>query len=77
MELDSVETIKVLVGGGFGASMLPSRALRAGAGEGTLLQRLRLALSRDLGFVLRHDKVMDRGMQVMCAALKGSIPVAL
>ncbi|MGE0221619.1 MAG: LysR family transcriptional regulator [Acetobacteraceae bacterium] len=68
MELDSVETIKVLVGGGLGASVLPSLALRAPV-DGTVTRRLRPGLSRHLGVVLRRDKVMDRGMQVMRDAL--------
>jgi DNA-binding transcriptional LysR family regulator len=63
MELGSVEAIKVLVASGLGASILPKLALREVA-RATVVRPLRPALSRDLAYVLRKDKVIDRGLRV-------------
>ncbi|HLH91777.1 MAG TPA: LysR family transcriptional regulator [Xanthobacteraceae bacterium] len=63
MELGSVEAIKVLVASGLGASVLPKLALQEVA-RATLLHPLRPALTRDLAYVLRKDKVIDRGLRV-------------
>jgi DNA-binding transcriptional LysR family regulator len=62
MELGSVEAIKVLVASGLGASILPKLALREVA-RTTIVRSLRPALSRDLAYVLRKDKVIDRGLR--------------
>ncbi len=69
MQLDSVETIKALVGGGLGASVLPELALGT-AIPGTVVRPLRPALSRQLAIVLRRTKVMDRGLRVILDALR-------
>jgi DNA-binding transcriptional LysR family regulator len=68
MELGSVEAIKVLVGSGLGASVLPSLALR-GAVAGAITRKLKPAISRDLGIVLRREKVMDRSLRLFLAEL--------
>ena len=68
MELGSVEAIKVLVASGLGASILPKLALKELAlkevARATLVRPLRPALTRDLAYVLRKDKVIDRGLRV-------------
>jgi DNA-binding transcriptional LysR family regulator len=69
MQLDSVETIKVLVGGGLGASILPELALRAAVPD-TVVRSLRPDLSRRLAIVVRREKVVDRGLRVMLEALR-------
>lgn len=68
MQLDSVESIKVLVAGGLGASVLPALALADGV-PGATVRALDPPLSRQLGVVVRRDKVVDRGLRVVLAAL--------
>lgn len=68
MELGSVEAIKTLVGSGLGAAVLPALALRGGV-PGAVVRTLRPAASRDLGYVLRQEKVMDRGLQLLLSEL--------
>ncbi len=69
MALGSVEAIKVLVGGGLGASILPSLAL-ADLPAGCQRRALRPAVSRELGLVLRKEKVLDRGLRVLIEELR-------
>jgi DNA-binding transcriptional LysR family regulator len=69
MQLDSIETIKVLVSGGLGASVMPGLAL-ASLPDGTVTRRLRPAASRELGIVLRREKVLDRGLRLLIEALR-------
>ncbi len=69
MELGSVEAIKVLVGSGLGASVLPRLALEADV-PGTQRRPLRPAAARELGLVMRKDKIRDRGMQALTHALE-------
>lgn len=68
MQLDSIEAIKVLIASGLGASVLPQLALATPV-RGAVVKRLRPALSRQLGVVLRREKVMDRGLRVVLDAL--------
>jgi DNA-binding transcriptional LysR family regulator len=68
MQLDSIETIKVLVSGGLGASIMPAMAL-ASQPPGTATRRLRPTVERQLGIVLRREKVLDRGLRVVLDAL--------
>jgi DNA-binding transcriptional LysR family regulator len=69
MELGNVEAIKGLVGSGLGCSILPSLALGGGA-PGAVVRPLRPALTRDLGVVLRKEKVIDRGLRTMLDELE-------
>ena len=69
MELGSVEAIKVLVASGLGASILPRLAVREPV-RGATSRRLRPALSRDLGYVLRTEKVRERGLRVFIGELE-------
>jgi DNA-binding transcriptional LysR family regulator len=69
MELGSVEAIKVLVASGLGASILPRMALRDGM-PGTEVRQLRPALSRELGLVLRKEKVLDAGLRTLIEELR-------
>ena len=64
MQLDSIETIKTLVAGGLGASIMPKLAL-AQPVKGAAIRPLRPALSRHLAVVLRKGKVLDRGLRVL------------
>lgn len=68
MQLDSIETIKVLVGGELGASIMPAMAL-AVPPRNTVVRQLRPAIARHLGIVLRREKVLDRGLRVVLDAL--------
>lgn len=69
MELDSIETIKVLVGGGLGASVLPQLALGTPVRD-AVVKPLRPGLVRQLGIVLRREKVLDRGLRLVLQALR-------
>jgi DNA-binding transcriptional LysR family regulator len=69
MQLDSIETIKVLVSGGLGASVMPRLAL-ASLPDGTVTRRLRPVASRELGIVLRREKVLDRGLRLLIEVLR-------
>lgn len=69
MQLDSIETIKVLVGGGLGASVMPQLALGTPV-QDAVVRRLRPALVRQLGIVLRRERVLDQGLRVMLDALR-------
>ena len=71
MELGSVEAIKTLVGSGLGAAVLPSLALCTPV-AGAFTRALRPAASRDLGVVLRREKVRDRGLRLLLAELDRS-----
>jgi DNA-binding transcriptional LysR family regulator len=68
MQLDSIETIKVLASGGLGASIMPSMAL-AVPQRNTEIRQLRPAIARHLGIVLRREKVLDRGLRVVLDAV--------
>jgi DNA-binding transcriptional LysR family regulator len=71
MQLDSIETIKVLVGGGLGASIMPSLAL-ASLPKDTVTKRLRPPITRQLGIVLSREKVLDRGLRLVLEALRAA-----
>jgi DNA-binding transcriptional LysR family regulator len=71
MELGSVEAIKVLVGSGLGASVLPRLAL-PGEVPGAELRALRPGTERELVLVMRKEKVLDRGLRVMTEALQAA-----
>ena len=69
MQLDSVESIKALVAGGLGASIVPGMSVSTPP-AGTVVRRLRPALTRHLALVVRREKVVDRGLRVMMEALR-------
>jgi DNA-binding transcriptional LysR family regulator len=69
MQLDSVESIKVLVSGGLGASIVPLMSVSRPV-PGTVIRRLRPALARHLAIVVRREKVIDRGLRVLTDALR-------
>ncbi|MBL6459405.1 LysR family transcriptional regulator [Belnapia sp. T6] len=71
MELGSVEAIKVLVASGLGASVLPALAL-ADDVPGARRRPLRPTVSRELGLVLRKEKVLDRSLRVVVEALEAA-----
>ena len=68
MELGSVEAIKIVVAGGLGVSVLPQLALPEPL-PGTVTRPLQPALRRELSYVLRREKIMDRGMRAVVEAL--------
>ncbi len=68
MELGSVEAIKVLVGSGLGASVMPCMALGQPV-PGAEMRQLRPPVARILALVLRRSNVVDAGLQAMIAAL--------
>jgi DNA-binding transcriptional LysR family regulator len=68
MELGSVEAIKQLIAAGLGCGLLP---LLAVAGEAELVVRsLTPALHRRIGLVMRRDKIPDRALKEVVAALR-------
>jgi DNA-binding transcriptional LysR family regulator len=73
MELGNVEAIKVLVASSLGASILPSLALQ-NVTAGTMVCRLRPSLERKLAYVLRKEKVVDRGLRVFIEELRKITP---
>jgi DNA-binding transcriptional LysR family regulator len=68
MELGSVEAIKMLVGSGLGASVLPQLAVCEPV-VGAVVRQLAPPASRDLGYVLRRTQVMDRGLRLFVEEL--------
>ncbi len=72
MQLDSIETIKTLVAGGLGASIMPQLAL-ARPVQGTAVRTLRPALSRQLAVAVRKGKLLDRGLRVLLHELSNRV----
>ena len=72
MELGSVEAIKVLVGSGLGASVLPQLALGQPV-PGARIRLLRPPAFRDLALVMRKEKLLERGLRVLIEALHGGV----
>ena len=72
MQLDSIETIKTLVAGGLGASIMPQLAL-ARPLKGAVTRALRPALSRQLALVVRKGKLLDRGLRALLHELSARI----
>jgi len=72
MELGNIEAIKQLVAAGLGCGLLPRLAVSGDNGAGGLVVRsLSPVLHRQLGMALRRDKVPDRGLRDVVAALRG------
>ncbi len=72
MELGSVEAIKVLVGTGLGASVLPQLALGQPV-PGAQVRPLRPPALRDLALVMRKEKLLERGLRVLIEALEPGV----
>lgn len=72
MQLDSIETIKTLVAGGLGASIMPQLAL-ARPVRGAVIRTLRPALSRQLAVVMRKGKQLDRGLRTLLHELSARV----
>lgn len=70
MELGSVEAIKQLVAAGLGCAILPSMAVPSDGRLPLVSRPLSPPLSRQLGIVLRTDKVLTRPLKAMIAALQ-------
>lgn len=69
MELGNVEAIKQMVAAGLGCGLLTQLALRDGEGGGVAVRQLVPRLHRELGLVLRRDKVPGRGLREVVRAL--------
>lgn len=69
MELGSVEAIKVLVAAGLGAAVLPKSAVPT-TSLGVVIRELYPAAVRELAFVMRKEKVVDRGLRLFLAELR-------
>ncbi|HYM72523.1 MAG TPA: LysR family transcriptional regulator [Stellaceae bacterium] len=67
MELGSIEAIKQLVAAGLGCGLLPRLAV--GEGSGIAARSLSPLLNREIGLVLRRDKVPDRGLRELVRGL--------
>jgi DNA-binding transcriptional LysR family regulator len=71
MELGSIEAIKQLVGAGLGCGLLPELAVaRKESAAGLPVRPLNPPLYRQIGLVLRRDKVPDRALREVVAALR-------
>lgn len=70
MELGNIEAIKKMVGAGLGPSIVPAMAVAQGH-EGLAVRSLVPRLERWIGMVLRRDKVPDRALKAVIAALEG------
>ncbi|SNB70983.1 transcriptional regulator, LysR family [Arboricoccus pini] len=69
MELGSFEAIKVLVGAGLGAAIVPKLALLTPT-PGAVSHNLNPPLSRTVGYVVRDDKIVDRGFRLLIRHLE-------
>lgn len=70
MELGNIEAIKKMVGAGLGPSIVPLMAV-ADDHQGLAVRSLAPRLERRLGLILRRDKVPDRALKAVIAALQG------
>src|SRR5258707_12024789 len=71
MELGSIEAIKQLIAAGLGCGLLPRLAVANGEGaEQLLAPPLSPVLHRQIGLVLRRDKIPDRALKEVIAALR-------
>jgi DNA-binding transcriptional LysR family regulator len=73
MELGSIEAIKELVAAGLGCGLLPRLAVGTAQGE---VRSLSPRLYREIGLVLRRDKIPDRGLRELVRRLTGLKPEA-
>lgn len=69
MELGSVEALKQLIAAGLGCGLLPRLAVAEA--EGLAVRPLAPALHRRIGLVMRRDKIPDRALREVVAALRG------
>jgi len=69
MQLGNIEAIKVLVGAGLGATVLPQLALGHAVPPATVARKLRPALRRRLATALRPGRMLDAGMRALIAEL--------
>ncbi|HJU17924.1 MAG TPA: LysR family transcriptional regulator [Stellaceae bacterium] len=71
MELGNIEAIKQLITAGLGCGLLPRLAVaRDEAAGGLAVRPLAPALHRRIGLVLRRDKLPDRALREVVAALR-------
>jgi DNA-binding transcriptional LysR family regulator len=68
MELGSIEAIKQLVAAGLGCGLLPRLAMRDSSGPLTA-HSLAPPLHREIGMVVRRDKVPDSGLRELMRSL--------
>lgn len=77
MELGSIEAIKRMVRAGLGYSIVPQMSVSAGVDStGLAIFPLMPALHRDLGIVMRQDRIMSRGMSEVVKGLSALSTVA-
>lgn len=71
MELGSIEAIKRMVRAGLGYSLVPAMALaREEDRVGLSVFSLQPTLRRSLGIVMRHDRIVSRGMTAVLERLR-------
>ena len=75
MELGSIEAIKMLVGSGLGASVMPKLALPEPV-AGTVVRALAPPVWRDLGYVLRRTQLLDRGLRLFIEELGRAVAIS-
>jgi DNA-binding transcriptional LysR family regulator len=76
MELGSIEAIKQLVAAGLGCGLLPRLALGGGEDGVVAARSLAPPLYREIGRVMRRDKVPDRGLRELMRGLAALKPKA-
>jgi DNA-binding transcriptional LysR family regulator len=74
MELGSIEAIKRLIAAGLGCGLLPRLAITGQEGGELAAHSLWPRLYREIGMVLRRDKVPDRGLRELMRALEDLKP---
>ncbi|WP_343712704.1 LysR family transcriptional regulator [Inquilinus sp.] len=68
MEIGNFEAIKPLVSVGLGAAIVPAIAVASGV-AGTVIRQLRPALVRQVGYVVRRGKILDRPTRTLIGEL--------
>jgi DNA-binding transcriptional LysR family regulator len=71
MQLGSIEAIKRMVRAGLGYSIVPRMAVENVADrEGLCVRSLNPVLHRQLGIVMRQDKILSKGISEMIRLLR-------
>lgn len=70
MELGSIEALKELIAAGLGCGLLPRLAVQHAEAHGLVARSLAPTLYRQIGLVMRRDKIPDRALREVVAGLR-------